>query len=239
MNKYKWDFKELRDNRNKLVAIYNESSEEEKMNILPIIEIYNNMLIFARKKKENNEIFDDKFQGLSTMDLIYEVRHSYIEKNLSILDTLLQAYTTVNENYIDDDNLDKKMICDNNQIINITKDYFKKMTPDDINKQFLNEINTNNNFLNFNYAKDYGDYGGVTIFDPILNKKYISVSRANYLFDLVTLPHEMFHYLFNDTNVSAFGNYNTYYLQKLKEVFLIFYLVNILKKIVNIKNYSL
>ena len=219
MNKYKWNFKELRDNRNQLVAIYNAASEEEKMNILPIIEIYNNMLIFARKKKENNEIFDDKFQGLSTMDLIYEVRHSYIEKNLSILDTLLQAYTTVNENYIDDDNLDKKMICDNNQIINITKDYFKKMTPDDINKQFLNEINTNNNFLNFNYAKDYGDYGGVTIFDPILNKKYVSVSRANYLFDLVTLPHEMFHYLFNDTNVSAFGNYNTYYLTEVEGSF--------------------
>lgn len=219
MNRYKWNFKELRDNRNKIVAIYSESSEEEKKNILPIIEIYNNMLKFARKKQENNEVFDDSFQGLSTMDLIYEVRHSYIKKNLNILDILLQGYTTVNENYIDDNNPDKKMICDNNQIINITKDYFKKMTPDDINKQFLNEINTNNSFLNFNYVKDYGEYGGVTIFDSLLNKKYINVSRANYLFDLITLPHEMFHYLFNDTNVSAFGNYNTYYLTEVEGSF--------------------
>ena len=219
MNKYRWDFRELRECRNKLVNMYNEANIEEKADIKPIIEIYNSMLMFARKNKENSEIFDDKFQGLSTMDLIFEVSSSYIKKNFEVLDTLLQAYTTVNENFIDNNEVNTKVICTNKQLVNIAKDFFEKMTPNDVNKQFLDELDTNKNLLNFNYAKDYGDYGGVTIFDAILNKKYINVSRTNHLFDLITLPHEMFHYLFNDTNVSMFGTFNTYYLTEVEGSF--------------------
>ena len=219
MNKYKWDFKEIRDSRNKLIEMYNKASIEDKPEIKQMIELYGNMLMYAREKEENSKVFDDIFQGLSTMDLITEVSWSYIEKNLEILDTILKAYTTVNENFIAVADEDPKVICTNDEIINITKDFFKKMTPSYIYEEFLEELNNNKNFLNISYSKKNGEYGGVTIFDAILNKKYVSVSRNNCLFDIVTLPHEMFHYLFNDTNVGILGCHNTYYLTEVEGSF--------------------
>ena len=219
MSKYKWDFKQIRNIRDALLLMYNETEEENKDCVLPLIDMYSSMLALAKRKKDEFDVFDDRFQGLDTMELISEVSNSYITKNFEILDVLLKGYTTVNENFIEDDGIDPMMICDNDYLISITKDYFKKMTPTYIYNDFLNVIDNNKSFLNISYSKENGDYGGVTIFDSIFNKKYVSVSRTNNLFDLVILPHEMFHYLFNDTAIDAFGNYNTYYLTEVEGSF--------------------
>lgn len=91
----------------------------------------------------------------------------------------------------------------------MTKDFFNKMTPSYIEKDFLDILNNKN--LHFDYSKENNGYSGVTLLDTILKNKYIYILRNNLLIDLVTLPHESFHSILLDYNHPISTKLNSYY----------------------------
>ena len=216
MNKYKWDLQELRVNKAMLEHAYNEVKDlENSSDILENIDGYQNMIMMAKKNSCLNS-FDDSYNDISFNTLIDLLLYSYSKKNLPYLDILLQSFLVVNKMDFNDDLNNYWIDADNNEIINFTYDFFKEMTTPKMTSEFLEVINKKN-IININYSKDKAsDYAGVTIFDRFLNKKYISVNRSNHLTDLSILPHEMFHYIFNDVSNTINGSYNSYYLTEVE-----------------------
>ena len=219
MNKYAWDLKQIRNYRDALVIAYDKMDDEYKQIISDMIEMYSDMLHLAKRSKDSFSVFNDKLLGLNTMDLISELSYSYSPENLEIINSLLQIFPIVNDNYIEFNEPVPKIISNNEYLVSITKDFFKKMTTDYINKQFLDEINSNHTFLNFTYAKKNDEYGGITLFDVFFNKKYINISRTNHLSDLSFLSHEMFHYLLVETKVGLSGSDSTYFIREIEGMF--------------------
>ena len=216
MNKYKWNYSELRTNMIVLREVAKRIEDEQiKKNIEVMANLYESMLALANKKNQKYDIFDESFKNLNINDLINEVKFSYTRDKLQLLNILLNTFIPIKENMIINDSPNDKVIATNEYLVSITEDFFNKMTPPKIKQEF-DKAMVDHSFLNFSYSTDHSDYAGVTFFDNFLNKKYVSVSRTNHLSDLIILPHEMFHYIFNDCDAGITCEYNTYYLTEVE-----------------------
>ena len=214
MSKYKWDLCELRNNIDTLKKLYEiENNENRKNLIIEYIEVYKNMInIFSENKNINNNLLDDSLQYDSINNLIEEQIISYNNNDLGVLNMVLQSYLPFREIYSSNYQLYEVPIFNTNEeVVELTNDFFIKMLPNNIIRDFK-KLLMSKNMINFNTVKRNSCYSGITVIDPILEKKYVYVSRINQLIDLVTLPHELFHCLFNDFNTHLVTNYNMYYL---------------------------
>lgn len=215
MKKYKWDLKELRLNREKLYYAYEEMKDvEKKETLLSFIELYDDMINMATNK--TMEPMSDLQTDSSIINLLHNAAEFYTIDNLSTLNVLIESFPVIAEyapEYVNDN---IRIAATNDEVVDICRDFFVKMTPKDILKKYDDAFKENNNFLNIMYSKDSSDYSGVTLFDYTLQKKYVAVSRSNKLLDLVILPHEMFHYLFSDCNVCFSLDHNSHYLAEVE-----------------------
>ena len=215
MHKYKWDLNEIRNNIIILDNIKKNISDEYVLEVISeIITVYSNMLKIYSKK--TFKTFDDEIIGDNSLEeIIFDTASFYEEKNLPILDAVLNSYYTLKDSNVNVDVEVPYIKNNNDDIVEFTEDFIKKMTTPKIYDKYK-EIMSNHTMLNIKYLKENNNYAGVTLFDSILNKRYISVNRNNTLLDLIILPHEMFHNIFNDDNDETLNSYNCYYLTEVE-----------------------
>jgi len=214
MAKYKWDLYEIRNNINILKELLkNENNPYIKEQIKFYINVYNTILQLAINKITVNDFDDELFGNIdfdNIKDLIKESILSYKDNNRKVLDIILNSYLVFQKEYSDKFIMKEIPISDTNEeIIMIAEDFSKKMLPTRLSDRFIGAIK--DNVINISYAKENKQYSGTTFFDPTLNKKYVYVSRTNNIIDLVVLPHELFHYLYSDSNITITEKYNTFY----------------------------
>ena len=218
MAKYQWDLNELRNNIKTLQHYYStETNEDNRKMFLNYMEMYKIMIMMVTKNKnDNNEILNDNLECADIDSLIDEQVLSYQDNDLNIINILLQSYLPFRDVYIPNYSLTNiPLIATNQDLIDVTNDFFKKMLPSNLAKEFEKGI-IDNNSIQFSYVKRNDSYSGVTLFDSVLKNKYIYVSRTNMLIDLVTLSHEAFHYFLNDFDVHLITNYNMYYTTEIE-----------------------
>lgn len=216
--RYKWDLEKLRYRRKILEEIARHTEDENvKYNAFEQANIYTEMLKTARKKSTSMDNLDSTFQDLNINELLEEVMKSYSPHNLPFINILLQSFFTIN-NYNHTREEDNICVATNQELVNITRDFFEKKTPNYIVKKFDN-ILAEGDIINIAYSKSNSIYPGYTLYDYFLNKKYIFVGRSNKLYDLCILPHEAFHYIFRDRDVGLVGMYDTYYLTEIEGMF--------------------
>lgn len=212
---YRWNKKELLANQ----QFYINKLKKDKNNefYIDMINIYEDMINI----KNNNNLLIDKNTNDNINDLIDDINDNYNDNMIPYINILLNSYKHIS-NYINIPK-DYNININNNDYVNICSDFFKRMTPKDINKKYQLIMNSNTNFLNINYYnKDYfkgADFQGSTIIDELLKKKYISIFRRKELYDLVLLPHELFHYIFNDYDTTTIVDYNTILLTEIEGSF--------------------
>lgn len=210
--KYKWDLNELRNNQKTLENLYNSVEDDlKKQEILAFINLYKSMIdLVIKKEKKENYLLNDDIEETNIKDLIENQIYEYQTTDISLLNSIIQSYIPFKSVHpIDFELREIPVITTNEEIITITKDFFHKMTPPYIEKNFLSILNSKG--IHFDYSKENNGYSGITLLDTILKNKYIYILRNNLLIDLVTLPHESFHNIMLDYKHDIATNFNTYY----------------------------
>lgn len=221
MKKYTWDLLELRNKIITLEKLYKQKTNTQEKELIEItISIYKNMIdLVINNNKQTNELMTDDISYIDLNDLINQQIEEYQLNNKSVLDIILQSYIPFINTYKGfNDISDVSIAITNQDIISIANDFSNKMLPDDIKKEFNNTLN-NNSHIHIQSSKQNSVYSGTTIFEPIFNEKYIFISRNNTLIDIVTLPHEIFHYIFNNTDVGITLEYNMHYTTEIEGSF--------------------
>lgn len=217
--RYNWNLIELNTNRIILEEVLkNFDDEEMKMGINESIALYKNMLKMVNKHGKGVEVFDDTYMDFDITDVINELTSSYNKNNFHYLYPLLNSFFVIKDCRFDIKEAQEKIIMTNDELVNITKDFFEDMTTPKITKKF-NDILDKKDRIQICYARGNSNYAGLALVDDILHNKYIFISRKNEILDLVLLPHEAFHYIFNDENVGLARFYNTRYLNEVEGMF--------------------
>lgn len=219
--KYQWNLYDLINNINILTDYYENTDDiESKQLTMEYIEMYRSMIsLIIKKQNGTNNLLNDSIEYNNMDNLIQEQILSYQENDIDTLNTVLQSYLPFREVYAPNYILNEiPIIATNEDLITITKDFYRKMVPNHIYLDFEKALENKNN-IHFSYAKTNDNYAGLTVIDPLLRKKYIYISRVNQLLDLVNLPHESFHYLFNDFDAYLSTAYNMYYTTEIEGSF--------------------
>ena len=200
MNKYTWDFYEIRDNYNKLLNKLNKCKDKEEYEFLEeSINTYKKLLYVNSKRKTNKEdIIIGKDLPIFYDDFIKKVASFYEGNNPDYIDLLTGCYPIIKKNYNEELDINYSIAFNNDELMEIVLDFFNKMTPKDFYLKVKKLLETNKTFLNITYSKTYGYQDNVTIFSKELKKKYSLITRHNDLIDIMSIPHEITHYLLND-----------------------------------------
>ena len=213
MARYGWNLYELRSRLLFLKNIYDAEKDEGKREVIfSSIQEYQKMINMAIKRtSDNHSILNDNLEYQDFNSLIQEQIISYQTNDSSIINTVLQSYLPFKESYTSQFDLDNiYIVSTNDQLMTISDEFISKMIPASVRKSIF-DIDGFKKNIQFSYSKYNDCYSGMTIFEPIFDEKYIYISRTNMLIDLVTLPHELFHYVFNDSDVGEMNDYNMYY----------------------------
>jgi len=214
MGKYKWDLEELRMYKEAALEACSKIDDEDSINSLENISaLYDTMLSFFYKNNGFNDL-SDNLSEFSFKDILKDSSSFFNKENYPVIEPIIGGFSVIVDNYKDRKISNNRIVCNNDSIIEITEDFFKKMTPTWMNEEFNKIININPSVINILYNKENIDFGGVTFVDNVMNKRYIHVSRTNHLSDLCILPHEVFHYIFinNEFNIK----YKTRFLNEVE-----------------------
>ena len=216
--RYNFDFNELRNNRNALKNLYNNSNIEDKNEIRITIDMYNHMLGLANRKNNVYDKFDDTLKSTDINQLVNEFYSFYNKNTLPIINMILPAINTLKS--FNPELLNIFGTADtNDDWITITLEFFKRMTTPHIYNQVKELFEKNKHFLNINYYKEYYAYPAATLIDGILKKKYIVLSKNNEVLDYPNLALELFHYLFSDYDTKTLTEHNSFFLSEVEGMF--------------------
>ncbi len=197
--KINWDISEIRNNIAELKHLQSiETSLEKQEAIAWQIQKYQDMLCTIYRKQSNAPILDTEKMNLDEVaDIFFE--NTFLKKDYFLIDLLVYSWPIIQPFHEDESEL-TTIICNNQQLIQKTESFLKKYTTPNIYQQYLTFKQQNPHYLQI--KKDNWDlgYSGLTYIDYILKKKYVLLLRSNTFYDLVTLPHELFHVLFDDFN---------------------------------------
>lgn len=202
MKKYQWNIYELRKNINILTNLYELELDENKKSIILLhINIYKDMInsIFKRNINITN-FLEEPNEYDNIEDLINELIDSYLDSDHNIINSILQSYDPLRSLHNPQVEETIPISATNDMLISINLDFIETMVPTSIKKDFITTINKAP--IQITYNKNNSSYSGVTIYDEILRNKYIYLERHNDLMDITVLPHESFHYYFNDFNIA-------------------------------------
>ena len=203
MSKYKWDLREIRDYKEAAdEAILLVDDEYRKKRLTNISNLYESMLSIFHKNDNSLEHFNDSLYEYDLMNILDDPINFFTEDNLPFIDAVIGAFPTIIDNYQPDDYIDGTIFYDDDNVVGIAEDFFKKMTLPWMQEEFNNIISINPSIINISYNKNKTDFSGVIFVDDVMDKKYIHVTRCNHLDDLCILPHEVFHYIFDKNDFS-------------------------------------
>ena len=217
--RYKWDLNELRENKRMLEEIYNTFDDEDlKFYIEGIINTYSDMFYYGNSKKLPEVILNDNYINCTVDQLIDQLILASDSNSFKYIEELLNSFHIIKDSKFDISSIPTKIIATNDELVQITENFFHKMTTFKIEKQFKDILDKNR--IQIDYTKGVQDYPGFTFVDGILNTRYIHITRSNTLFDSIILPHEAFHYIFCKTDTKgSFSKYNARYLSEIEGMF--------------------
>ncbi len=218
MKKYKWNLYELQNNLKLLKEINQQSDEKDHEFIQDLITNYEDMIrVSCNKEIDSSHHFIDDQMNYSEFSTFIERQIDFYQNNdFSIFNLLLQSFVPFKEKFFSHPDLNPIPIClTNEELMVIAMDFVKKMVPLPIQTQILSVLEQKNIFQFSNFKKING-YSGLTLIDPILFKKYILAVRSNQLLDIRIIPHEIFHYVFNDYDICSIETNNMYYTTEIE-----------------------
>lgn len=218
--RYNWNLKELEANRIILEEVLKKFNDDDEMkaNINESINLYKNMIQMATNHNKGISVFDDNYTSYSLDEMIDDLIYSYSKDNLKYLYLILNSFFIIKDSTFDTKDAYIKICATNDEIVDIAMDFFKEMTTPKITQKFQDILDEKDK-IQINYETAKSDYGGLALVDDALQNKYIYIGRRNELLDLNLLPHEAFHYIFNDADMGIARNYNTQYLNELEGMF--------------------
>lgn len=214
MRKYEWDIYELRNNIKILEdMLVKANTKKEKEEIKKSITWFNYLIVLAYSKEKTSTYNDEK---VSFEDIINDFMDNYGNTQKKLASLILDTYPIVKD-FEPQYNIDYTIHMNNDELLNFTTDFFHTMTDLNTIKQYDYFFNNNLDSLHINSSKNQtSDAYGQYFFNSVLRKKYTYIQRNNTLLDGFILPHELFHYLFNNFDVS---NNNLYYTTELEGSF--------------------
>jgi len=214
MKKYKWDINELRNNIKLLEnMLVKATTKKEKEKIKKSIIWFNYLIELAYSKEKTTTYNDEK---VSFEDIINDYLTNYNNTQIKLANIILDTYPIVKD-FEPHYNIDYTIHMNNDELLEFTTNFFDTMTDKKTINQYNNFLNNNLNSLHINSCKNQtSDAYGQYFFNPVLRKKYIYIQRNNTILDGFILPHELFHYFFNDFDIS---NNNLYYTTELEGSF--------------------
>lgn len=216
MSKYRWDFKELNEyyknlyKKNKNYKVLEQYKELLYINNPDKYSCDPNLLldIFTYDNTSNNSkkiiIDDNEYFNNAALSLI----PFYNGNNPKYIDLLSGCYEYLNyENNLDNN---YSIALTDDDIIDITLAFYKKMFPTNIYNEVKEIVNKDKHILNIRYIKNRTDYENTTYFDKKNKTKRILITRHNDMQDLFTLSHELMHYILNDYDYGKNKNSSIY-----------------------------
>jgi len=217
--RYNWDLNELEANRIILEEVYKKLDDTTlQAHVSSIIDMYVNMIRIAKKDIKGMQSFDRNYKDINVDEVISDLLNTYNKSTIMYWDVILNSYFSIRNYEFNGDDVFNRIKTTNQELVDIATDFFNKMTTPTIASKFQNILNDGTR-IQINYEKNNSNYGGLTLFEDLLKKRYIYIQRKNELLDLVLLPHEAFHYIFMGENNSIIGNYNTIYLNEVEGMF--------------------
>ena len=218
MTRYRWDLERLRKIRNTLIETTKMVDSKKKDELEPIINMYNQMI---RLNSKNIDIFAENIDfefDINWEDFIKEAKNFHTPANLDFINLVTNTYHIIKNAYNIESDINCAIAISNDELIDITEDFFKKSVDTNTYQDFKNVMQNDkvNHFLNIRYSKYHYPRDCETLFDNYLKNQYILLTRNNTLTDLVSLPHELFHFIFNDTSFTESIDYNMRFLNEIE-----------------------
>ena len=207
--RYNWNIHEIRNSIKGLEELVRNGQNSEL--ILDHIAQYHMMLSCVTKGG------DDEFDSseISMKDLNEYFFENIARKDCRLASLLIDSYNIV-EHYTSD-NLATIVVCDNDTLISNTETFLREYTNEHIYGKYLKLRQENPNYLHITKLKSVGSpCRGITFNDSIFRKKKIILFRDNTFMDLVSLPHELFHAVFNDYGCDKRASYQSYYASEIE-----------------------
>lgn len=203
--RYNWDINEIRNDIKRMEELVKNNQEDEL--ILDHVKQYH-MMLSCVIKGENEELDSNE---ISIRDLNKYFFEDITKKDCELADLLIDSYDIV-ENYTSDD-LATIAVCNNDILIKNTEHFLKEYTNEHIYGKYLKLRQENPNYLHITKLENSNSKShGITFNDSIFRKKKIILFRDNTFMDLVSLPHELFHAIFNDYDCDKRSSYQSYYV---------------------------
>lgn len=218
MARYKWDLEELRHNKKVLMDLL-EKHPETKDDISKNINMYSMMLKAAAGKNIYKDINEDDIPIFDWNYFIEKGMDFYQDDNPDFIDIVTGSYGNVYNKFNKDIDNNYSVALTNEDLLFILEDFFKNKVDRDSYEIFKRTLSMNkaNNYLNITHSKNSLEQDNVVLFDDTLRKQYINITRHNDLFDLVAMPHEFFHFIFDD-GIPKVRNYNMRYLNEMSGI---------------------
>ena len=198
MEKFRWNYKELLDNIKKLEELSKIDNNNKEL-ITGFLENYKKMLMLINNKNINKvsfNIYSFDEDKITVNDIIESAKSYYNQELLPLIAPLFECYDIIKNESIKRRLSNYRIKLSNKDLIGFTTTFFKTETPNQIFYKYISAFN--NKFININYINNLEPIRGFTLFDPFLEKKYVSITRNNTRLDLGVIPHEMFHYIINE-----------------------------------------
>lgn len=210
--RYNWDINEIRNDIKRMEELVKNNQEDEL--ILDHVKQYH-MMLSCVIKGENEELDSNE---ISIRDLNKYFFEDITKKDCELADLLIDSYDIV-ENYTSDD-LATIAVCNNDILIKNTEHFLKEYTNEHIYGKYLKLRQENPNYLHITKLENSNSKShGITFNDSIFRKKKIILFRDNTFMDLVSLPHELFHAIFNDYDCDKRSSYQSYYVSEIEGSF--------------------
>lgn len=155
---------------------------------------------------------------LNINDLIQIFFEEMEEKDCILANILIDSYPIIKG--FKCNNFDTEIDCSNDTLIKNTAEFIKRYTNQTIYKQYLELKKENPNYLHITESANLeSSTHGLTFVNGLLKKKNIIIFRDNTFMDLVTLPHELFHAIFNDYDAYKAMENQCYYTTEIEGSF--------------------
>lgn len=188
---YNWDIIEIQNDINKLKLMIGKTDNDE------LVSDYINLCYQMIDCVSKNEYIEDENDELNINDLVQMFFQEMEEKDCKLADILIDSYHVVKD--FKCNNFDTEIDCSDDTLVKKTDDFLKKYTNQTIYDQYLELKRKNPNYLHITKcANSESSTHGLTFINSLLKRKNIILFRDNTFVDLVTLPHEIFHAVFND-----------------------------------------
>lgn len=134
-----------------------------------------------------------------------------------LVELLIDSFTLIKD-FPFDDIYDIRIHETNDRLVELTNEFMLKYLPKEYYDKYQKMIASDNFNLCINYEKD-SDSCGHTAIDGVNKEKFVIVQRNNIDIDTITLPHEMFHSLFNDYTSYQINANNLVYTREIEGTF--------------------